>query len=61
MISLGSRDLLVAVDDSDLWAGATADKAGGMVTWSIYRESTVCSLFCFGGAPSKQGGVLLAY
>ena len=58
---MNSHDLPAAVDDSDLWAGAAADKAGGVVTWSIYRGSTVCSLFCFEGAPSKQGGVLLAY
>jgi len=53
VISLGSRGLPVAVDDLDLWAGAIADKAGGVV-------DRLCSFFCFGGEPSKQGGVSLA-
>ena len=28
---MNSHDLPAAFDDSDLWAGATADKAGGVV------------------------------
>ena len=60
---MNSHDLPAAVDDSDLWAGATADKAGGVVTWSIYGliENLHVLAFMLRRHAFEAGGVLLAY